>query len=58
MTGQRKHFRLVLGVLIVSAAIGVGACGSDSGNEAAREGEQIGQQAQKQEPGGDETCTY
>jgi hypothetical protein len=43
---ERVHW--VLALLVVPVAIGLAACSSDDGNDAAQQGEQIGQQAQQQ----------
>ena len=46
---MNKYLKLMMALLIVPAAISLGACGSDSGSEEAQQqGEQIGQEAQQQ----------
>jgi preprotein translocase subunit SecG len=48
MNVESRHLKWALATLFVPATIVLGACSSDSGNEAAQQGEQMGQQAQKQ----------
>ena len=45
---MNKYLKLVLALLMVPAAISLGACGDDSGSDEAQQGEQIGQEAQQQ----------